>query len=61
MNDEDFDNIPLLDELIEKGSASEALQNVNLEQKINSILQRHTTQAVAEIIAIIDADKNNNR
>lgn len=59
MNDTDFDNIPLLDELIEKGSAS-AL-NTNLEQRINNILQRHTAQAVAEIVAILDTDKNNNR
>lgn len=60
MNDEEFDNIPILDELVVKGQASETVENNGLEQRINSILQRHTAQAVAEITAIIDADKNNN-
>jgi len=58
MDNEDFDNIPILHELIEKGAALESTSNVDLESLIHGILQRHTSQAVAEILAIIDANKN---
>jgi len=60
MNDEQLDNIPLLDELIEKGATLKPTPNSDLEEKITHILQRHSAQAVAEITAIIEADKNNN-
>ncbi len=66
MSDETFDNIPLLDDLIENGTSTEAVFTIesvpafDLETKINNILQRHTSQAVAEIVAIIESNKNNN-
>ncbi len=58
MDNEDFDNIPILNELIEKGHPSETPSNIDLESLIHDILQRHTSQAVAEILAIIDTNKN---
>jgi len=60
MIDEQLDNIPLLDELIEKGSPLKPMPNSDLEEKIKHILQRHSAEAIAEITAIIEADKNNN-
>ena len=75
MTNIDFDNIPLLDDLITKGEQAE--QNIvdsdlklknksisgsraDLEVKIHDILQRHTSQATAEILAIIDASSEIN-
>lgn len=57
MDNTDFDNIPILDELIEKGSAESTIQS-DLEPMIHAILQRHTSQAVEEILAIINSNKN---
>ena len=60
----DNDNIPLLDDLIESGTP---IQNIDdnfkptaheeLELQINTILQRHTSQAVAEIMALVETQK----
>jgi len=61
MPNENFDNIPLLDDLISRGEITEQIQQTKLdikaelEQKIHTILQRHTSQATAEILAIINS------
>lgn len=64
MNLNDDDNIPLLDDLIEKGQQIETLKTPetptydNLEEQISNVLQRHTSQAVAEIMALIESQQN---
>lgn len=60
MDNTDFDNIPILEELIEKGTSPESTSQMDLEALIHGVLQRHTSQAVAEILTIINANKNNN-
>lgn len=68
MTDQEFDNIPLLDDLIVKGAQTELTESSeqtslaaqeDLERKIHQILLRHTSQATAEIIAIIHAKSDN--
>ncbi len=60
MSDETFDNIPLLDDLIKKGSFPDENATPDLEAQINDIFQRHSAQAVAEIMTLIKENKNNN-
>ncbi len=53
MNDEQLDNIPILDELIKKGSSTEIPIDHDFESLIKDVIQRHTSQAVTEIMALM--------